>query len=224
MVTLSRHRFLRLAAAASLGVATSARSQVNAAPAPEAGASATDPPEVSKKAWMDKWIDGAKPVAGGLFLFRFKDPIWSLVKPIKWSPSKADSGKYKPVQVPVGFVTDLASIPPVFFSLLRPDGLYTYPAIVHDYLYWMQCRSKDAADEIFRLAMAEFDVPKWKLELIFAGVSKFGQSAWDKNAALKAGGEQRVLKKFPDDPLTLWDRWKAQPGVFVDPMSIRDCR
>ena len=42
------------------------------------------------------------------------------------------------VEVPQGFTTDFASIPPIFFGLLRPDGLYAVAAVVHDYLYWDQ--------------------------------------------------------------------------------------
>src|SRR5688572_13672704 len=40
--------------------------------------------------------------------------------------------------VPVGFVTDFASIPPALQSIIRQNGLYLLPAVVHDYLYWTQ--------------------------------------------------------------------------------------
>src|SRR5258708_33483224 len=44
------------------------------------------------------------------------------------------------ITVPVGFVTDLASVPRVFWSLLPPAARYSYPAIIHDYLYWFQMK------------------------------------------------------------------------------------
>ena len=43
----------------------------------------------------------------------------------------------------------------------------------------------------------------------------FGPSAWRSNAKLKAEGEKRILKQFPDDPRTRWADWKKRPDVFV---------
>ncbi len=41
-----------------------------------------------------------------------------------------------PLEVPAGFVTDFASIPRIFWSLLSPTDLrYSKPAVVHDYGY-----------------------------------------------------------------------------------------
>ena len=40
--------------------------------------------------------------------------------------------------VPVGFVTDLASIPPALQSFIQQNGPSLLPAVVHDYLYWKQ--------------------------------------------------------------------------------------
>ncbi|MGH7798799.1 MAG: DUF1353 domain-containing protein [Candidatus Binatia bacterium] len=45
--------------------------------------------------------------------------------------------------VPIGFVTDFASIPQVFHYLLRQNGFYLLPAVVHDYLYWTQTCTRD---------------------------------------------------------------------------------
>ncbi|ECG8634089.1 DUF1353 domain-containing protein, partial [Salmonella enterica subsp. salamae] len=39
------------------------------------------------------------------------------------------------IEVPAGFVTDLATIPRIFWSLMPPDGKYAKAAIIHDYLY-----------------------------------------------------------------------------------------
>jgi hypothetical protein len=50
---------------------------------------------------------------------------------------------------------------------------------------------------------------------IYKGVRWRGGSAWDANAKLKAGGEKRVLKKYPEDPVTTWAEWKQRPGVFA---------
>jgi hypothetical protein len=116
--------------------------------------------------------------------------------------------------VPTGFVTDFASIPRVFWSALRPDGLYTYAAIVHDYLYWTQTRSRQASDMILKFGMEDFAVGTITVEAIYHAVDWFGQGAWDENAKLKAGGEQRILTRFPDDPTTRWDAWKKNLDNF----------
>jgi hypothetical protein len=117
--------------------------------------------------------------------------------------------------VPAGFVNDFASIPSLFWTLLPRDGEYTYPAIVHDYLYWFQPQPKEAADDILRIGMEEFHIDSWKIFAIYEGVSRGGRSSWDKNAKLRQRGEGRVLKEWPDDPRISWEDWRKRPGVFV---------
>ena len=86
--------------------------------------------------WMDAWMKETKVPTGTLHLSRYREPIYFLTKGISWVPSPTQQADFQRVDVPIGFVTDLASIPRIFWSILRPDGAYTYPAIVHDYLYW----------------------------------------------------------------------------------------
>ena len=59
------------------------------------------------------------------------------------------------VTVPPGFVTDFASIPQVLQSIIRQNGLYLLPAVVHDYLYWKQTCTREESDRILLLAMIE---------------------------------------------------------------------
>jgi hypothetical protein len=164
--------------------------------------------------WMDAWTgERAREPEGALFVYRFKDPMWAVLKPISWKPNEADS-KIAPVDVPIGFVTDFASIPRAFYSLLRPDGEYTYPAVLHDYLYWTQQRSREESDNILRLAMVDFQIATVTLQTIYRAVRVFGQSAWDENRRLKDAGEKRILIKFPKDPRVTWNEWKKDPSVF----------
>ncbi len=171
---------------------------------------------LSRDEWMAQWMGNFREPGGTLHLSRFRDPMYFLTQPITWSPNTDQVGKFPPVKVPTGFVTDFASIPQIFWSILRPDGDYTYPAILHDYLYWRQNLSRDDADEIFKFAMEDFDIDKSKIILIYEAVRKFGQSAWDSNARAKAHGEKRVLIKYPTDPRVRWIDWKSKPGVFGD--------
>jgi hypothetical protein len=121
-----------------------------------------------KEVWINAVMDTARGQPGArLELSRFKDPMWFLLRPIGWTPGPSDPVTTGRIEVPIGFVTDLASVPPIFFSLLRPDGEYAYPAILHDYLYWVQRTSRDEADTVFKVAMQDFGVEPFKIATIY---------------------------------------------------------
>jgi hypothetical protein len=158
-------------------------------------------------------------LTGTLLMGRFADPTYYLLQPFSWSPKPGSeaAAKFEPVRVPAGFVFTLDSIPQVFWSSLRPDGTFAQAAVVHDYLYWTQTRSRSEADEIFRLAMQDLPIDPKTVAMLSAAARSGGQTAWDANAKLKASGEQRILKEFPVDPKTTWTDWKRRPGVFASP-------
>lgn len=133
---------------------------------------------------------------------------------IRWKPNAGQ--KFQPVEVPAGFVTDLTSIPRVFWQVLRPEGRYAYAAAVHDYLYWEQTRSREEADQILKIAMEDSKVDPKLIDTVYVAVRAFGQAAWDNNARLKKAGEHRILKRFPQDFTISWSEWKKQPGVFTE--------
>jgi hypothetical protein len=167
--------------------------------------------------WMDDWIEAqyskpSKPAHGTLGVTRFADPFWYLTRAISWSPLPGVA--LPSVTVPVGFVTDFASIPRALWSLLPRDGDYVWAAVVHDYLYWEQETSKPDADSVFNAAMEDFKIPTAERVAIYNGVSRGGQSSWDENARLKRSGEKRILKLFPAEPTISWADWKKQPNVF----------
>jgi hypothetical protein len=175
-------------------------------------------------AWMDEATgavarvdeDGAveERVHGTLSVTRFRDAFWYLSKPIDWSPD--DPGQGLPsVSVPIGFVTDFASIPRALWTTLPRDGDYVWPAVVHDYLYWTQTTTKEVADNVLNAAMLNFDIPFLTRTAIFQGVALGGGPSWANNAELKRNGEKRVLKEFPDSPTISWEQWKTKPGVFA---------
>jgi Protein of unknown function (DUF1353) len=151
-----------------------------------------------------------------LYLSRFVEPVYFLTKPLSWNPDGQNAGKFEPVQVPAGFVATLDSVPQTFWSVLRPDGAYVIPVIIHDYLYWTQTRPREMADEIFRLAMEDVGVDKKVGATIYQATKVFGKTAWDENTKLKAQGEKRILRDFPRDPRVRWADWKKRPGVFSE--------
>ncbi len=177
--------------------------------------------EQPNSAQIDNWMTSAlfdssveNAVGGVLIMSRFVEPIWYLKKPISWRPGDGQS-RYPPVVVPTGFVTDLASIPRVFWSVLRPDGEYAYAAVIHDYLYWVQTTTRQDADSIFRFCMQDFHLSPRTIATIYDAVRAFGGSSWDGNATLKRGGERRILTHYPDDPTVRWSDWKRDPHNFL---------
>lgn len=147
-------------------------------------------------------------------LVPFKDWDFYYTRGIStWRPNEGD--KYEPVDVPDGFVTDLASIPQIIWSFgLRPEGPYAYAAVVHDFLYWSQTRSREESDQIFLIAMGDSKVDDGLRTRIFDTIRAVGGFAWANNAKLKKGGERRLLKMLPNDFTTSWAEWKSTPGVF----------
>lgn len=114
--------------------------------------------------------------------------------------------------VPVGFVTDLASIPPALQSFIQQNGPYLLPAVVHDYLYWKQTCTRDQSDQILLLAMIEHEVPEAKRFAIYQAVHFAGMFAWDENARTRKAGLLRILP--PDRQKiganTLWPSFQQE--------------
>jgi len=162
--------------------------------------------------WMDKWMIPARESDRPLYLGRFVEPMYFLKEPIGWRPNPEQ--RYNPVDVPEGFVTDLASIPRPFWSFLRPDGNYVYGAIVHDYLYWTQTRPRAEADEILKFSMQDFSVNRLVVDLVYNAVRIGGGAAWEMNRKLKTKGERRFLKEPPSRPTVFWSDWKKQGDHF----------
>lgn len=172
--------------------------------------------------WMSTWIADAKATSnagneapdGPLYVGRFADPVYFITQQIGWDPNSRQSG-FNPVRVPIGFVTDFASVPRVFWSSLRPDGLYAYAAVIHDYLYWEQMVSRKLSDAILKACMEDFDIDAATVWTVHTAVRLRGRAAWTENARRKAEGEKRILKAFPTDPTVRWNEWKRRSDVFA---------
>lgn len=82
------------------------------------------------------------------------------------------------ILVPVGFVTDFASVPRCLWSIFPPQDDYSRAAILHDYLYCIKVCSRFLADALFREAMRLLNVPRWKRVVMYYAVRFGGRSAW----------------------------------------------
>lgn len=114
-----------------------------------------------------------------------------LLKGFSYDVGEVGSGER--IDVPMGFVTDFASVPRGFWSFEPPLGAAGKAAVVHDFLYatggtglWrgvpMISRptpySRAEADGIFRQALKVLGVPAWKRSLLWAAVRVGGGSGW----------------------------------------------
>jgi hypothetical protein len=88
------------------------------------------------------------------------------------------------VTVPIGFVTDGASIPRLFWGILHPYGSYFPAALLHDYLYSPRSDSykftRKQADLLFFEAMFNLGVPWHWRHIMYKAVRRFGGFSYKK--------------------------------------------
>lgn len=83
------------------------------------------------------------------------------------------------ISVPIGYVTDLTSVPRFLWSIFPPHGKYAKAAIVHDYLYTNAIGTKAWADEVFFEAMGVLGVPRWRKYVMYWSVRLFGRGNYE---------------------------------------------
>jgi hypothetical protein len=88
-------------------------------------------------------------------------------------------------KIPRGFVTDLASIPKIFWNLISPWELGDTGPLKHDWRYrnGIDGTQKDADDGLMEDMKAD-NVPKWKRDLAYAMLREFGRSSWNSRSAV----------------------------------------
>jgi len=145
-----------------------------------------------------------KPVA----LTPFADGVnWVVERPVVYEVGNTGQR----VVVPEGFVTDFASMPRALWPVYPKTGRYQFAAVVHDYLYWEQSVSREAADWIFLAGMKESKVGKKDRMIIYKAVRAAGGMAWTRNQDEKNRGLPRVIpKQYRDIPAnTTWHEYRA---------------
>lgn len=82
-----------------------------------------------------------------------------------------------PWTVPMGFETDLASVPRAFRNLVsKVDGIEA--SVIHDWLYDRRLVPRDVADKVF-FELLRDAVPAWKRWTMYAAVRTFGKGIYD---------------------------------------------
>lgn len=112
------------------------------------------------------------------------DRLWRLETPLVYEVGTEGSGRE--IMVPVGFTTDGASVPRMFWFLLPTWGRYSRAAVVHDILLVRlaandphpEATSRADADAVFLEAMGVLGVNLLVRYLMWAAVRLWGIMKW----------------------------------------------
>jgi len=117
---------------------------------------------------------------------------WVILRDFGYDVGAENSGDH--IDVAIGFQTDFATIPRLFWVILPKWGRYGNATVIHDRLYWLQTRPRREADAILLEAMGVLDVTPLVKVAMYWAVRLFGGLAWYRNQADKADGFDRVLR------------------------------
>ena len=101
------------------------------------------------------------------------DYRWQVLAPFEYHVGCYPSRKV--ISVPVGTVTDLATVPRLLWAIFPPHGRYAKAAIVHDYLYAKAIGSKAYADRTVLEAMEVLGVSRFTRMVMYWTVRLFGR-------------------------------------------------
>lgn len=104
--------------------------------------------------------------------------MWTVAAPLVWQDPI-----YGMLAVPLGFPTDLASIPRIFRNIpwLDPNGVSRRPAVVHDYLYGSKFGrryGKEFADHFLRDALLAEGAAQGVASAFYWAVCLGGGGGW----------------------------------------------
>jgi Protein of unknown function (DUF1353) len=109
-------------------------------------------------------------------------------------------GSDEPLRVPAGSLTDLTSVPWLFWPLFPPWERYGPAAVVHDHLYSLTTGfTRSQSDRAFLALMAELGVGAIQRRLIYLAVAAFGGVAKrqaEKRRILTEDELRAVLQRF----------------------------
>lgn len=106
-----------------------------------------------------------------------KDGEWALLAPLVWELDNKQR-----LEVPEGFITDLASIPRIFQNILSVTGKSRRAAVGHDYLYSAHIGTRQEADDFLRLALIAEGMNSVTARIYWLGVRAGGWIAWKDKA------------------------------------------
>ena len=104
--------------------------------------------------------------------------LWRLYEPFEYHVGTYPSTHI--IKVPKGFITDFASVPRVFWSIIGSVDKHGKAAVIHDYLYGMNYMDdRKFCDDVFKEAMGVLKVDSWKIDVMYKAVRVFSNSVWE---------------------------------------------
>jgi hypothetical protein len=104
--------------------------------------------------------------------------LWEVVEPFEYHVGSYPSDEV--ITVPAGKVTDFASVPRIFWWIISPIDTHAKAAVVHDYCYGVNYKSKDYSDRIFSEGLQVLGVKHWKILIMYWCVKYFAWISWYK--------------------------------------------
>lgn len=87
--------------------------------------------------------------------------------------------------IPAGRITDLASVPRLFWFVFPPFGLYTHAAIIHDEFYERGETPRIFADRAFLAFMVIDGEMLWRAAVMYRIVRLLGWIPWRRRRRLR---------------------------------------
>jgi hypothetical protein len=106
--------------------------------------------------------------------------FWKVMEPFTYQSDILG----KTVTVEPGFITDYASVPriPVLYWMLGDTAHKS--AVLHDWLYHHhEVCDEQISNDIFKEACSAEGIAKWRLLLLWIGVTIGGESSWEEDGA-----------------------------------------
>lgn len=99
---------------------------------------------------------------------------WRLTEPLAFDSEVLG----RVVTVPAGFVTDFASVPRILGIYDLEGGRCNKAAVIHDWLYSVQCVDRETCDKVLREAIRASGYSAITAGLFYAAVRLGGASHW----------------------------------------------
>jgi len=105
--------------------------------------------------------------------------LWKVHEPFEYHVGCYPSNEI--IKVPVGFVTNFASVPRIFWPFIYPVDTHAKSAVIHDFCYYTSYHSKKHSDFIFKEALTVLQIEPWKIFVMYWSVRLFGHCAWNRH-------------------------------------------
>lgn len=122
---------------------------------------------------------------------------WQLLADFSYQSDVAN----KTITVPVGFITDFASVPRIPVAYMLAGDTAHKAAVIHDWLYTSHELPREVADLVLQEAAIVGGSPAWRAKLIYVGVRVGGSGSYDADGIKQPINVLKVINEKVDiDP------------------------